>query len=197
MTVPAGDVAINPRFTAGPVIGPIARTGPSTVAGEDMAVLWKAHGGALLQFALRLTFGDWHRAEDIVQETLLRAWQHPEVIGNGDRPVRPWLLTVTRRIAIDMWRSRLRAEEAEVVIDDRHTCLPEPGEFAEEAVTAYDVRAAVARLGPGQRQVIFEMYFRDRSISETAEILGIAPGTVKSRRHYSLCRLRQTMKQWR
>jgi RNA polymerase sigma-70 factor (ECF subfamily) len=195
VTVPGGDVEVagNQKFAAGPIIGPIAGTGPSTVAGEAMAVLWRAHSGALLQFALRLTLGDWHRAEDIVQETLLRAWRHPEVIGTGQGPVRPWLLAVTRNIAVDMWRSRMRAEAAEVIVDGRPTCPPDP----EWAATALDVRAAVARLGPGHRQVIFEMYFLDRSISETAEILGTAPGTVKSRRHYSLRELRRIMTQWR
>ena len=46
-----------------------------------------------MRFSLKLTLGDKQRAEDIVQETLVRAWRHPEVVGNGRRAIRPWLFT--------------------------------------------------------------------------------------------------------
>src|SRR5437868_8786108 len=68
-----------------------ATPGPATAGSEAMAALWRAHGSALIQFALKLTLGDWYRAEDIVQETLLRAWYHPEIVGTGHIAVRPWL----------------------------------------------------------------------------------------------------------
>src|SRR5829696_4522413 len=63
--------------------------------------------------ALRLTNGDRARAEDIVQETLLRAWRNLEVLDDDVRPVRPWLFTVAQRLAIDAHRAR-RARPAEV-----------------------------------------------------------------------------------
>lgn len=167
-----------------------ATPGRATVGSEAMTALWGVHGSALIQFALKLTLGDRYRAEDIVQETLLRAWYHPEIVGTGHISVRPWLLTVTRHVAIDMWRSRSRAEAAETFIDHRRACLPDPAEPIEHAVIALDVRALLAQLNPGHRQVIIEMYYRDHSIAETARILGIPPGTVKSRCCYGLRRLR-------
>ena len=69
-----------------------------------MRVLYDEHGPALWRYAVRLT-GDPARAEDVVQETLLRAWQHPEVT-DGDRSARAWLFTVARNMIIDERRRR-------------------------------------------------------------------------------------------
>jgi len=163
----------------------------ATADEEAIGELWQAHGPSLLRFALKLTLGDRQRAEDIVQETLLRAWRHPEVVGSGRTPIRAWLLTVTRHIAIDMWRARCRSEAAEEAIDDRHTELPDPVGVIERTVDAVDVQAALDLLSPEHRQVITEMYFCGHSVAETAEIIGIPMGTVKSRSYYALRTLRQ------
>jgi RNA polymerase sigma-70 factor, ECF subfamily len=196
--------------------------GAAVTGDEAMGELWQAHGAALRRFALKLTLGDRQRAEDIVQETLLRAWRHPEVVGSGRSAIRSWLFTVTRHVAIDMWRARCRTDEtvddrqtelpdptrhiaidmwrarrsseaAEEVIDDRHIDLPSPVEVIEQVVDALDVRAALAQLSPEHRGVITEMYFRGHSVTETAEILGIPAGTVKSRSYYALRILRRTV----
>jgi hypothetical protein len=86
-----------------------------------------------------------------VQETLLRAWRHPEVVNGGAQSIRPWLFTVTRHIAIDMWRARSRTEE---ILGDRQADLPDPTEPIEQAVTALDMRAALAQLTPEHRQAL-------------------------------------------
>jgi DNA-directed RNA polymerase specialized sigma subunit, sigma24 homolog len=66
--------------------------------------LYAEHAAPLLRYALRMTDGDRQRAEDIVQETLFRAWQHPEAI--AERPARPWLFAVARNLAVDAHRAR-------------------------------------------------------------------------------------------
>jgi RNA polymerase sigma-70 factor, ECF subfamily len=182
-----------PSLVSGLVSGRPVGPGPGTADDEAISELWQAHGAALLRFALKLTLGDKQRAEDIVQETLVRAWRHPEVVGTGQTAIRPWLFTVTRHIAIDMWRARSRSEAAEEIIDDRHADLPDRDEPIERAVTALDVRAALALLSPEHRQVLEELYFRGRSVAETADILGIPAGTVKSRSYYGLRQLRRTV----
>jgi RNA polymerase sigma-70 factor, ECF subfamily len=164
--------------------------GPATADEQAITELWNAHGPALRRFALKLTLGDQQRAEDILQEALLRAWHHPEIVRVGQTAIRPWLFTITRRIAIDMWRSRRRTEEAEEVIDDLHEELPDPAEVIERTVEALDMRTIVGQLSLAHRQVITEMYLNDHSVAETAEILGIPPGTVKSRSYYAMRALR-------
>jgi RNA polymerase sigma-70 factor, ECF subfamily len=59
-----------------------------------LRALHDEHAGPVLRYATYLTGGDRQRAEDVVQEALLRAWQHPEAISG--QPARPWLFTVTR-----------------------------------------------------------------------------------------------------
>jgi len=62
-----------------------------------MKALYDEHAAVLWRYALRLT-GDASQAEDVVQETLLRAWQHPEVVGDSERSARAWLFTVARKM---------------------------------------------------------------------------------------------------
>src|ERR1700747_1726821 len=88
----------------------------SVVGMEDpeaalMRVLYDEHAAALWRYALRLT-GDQARAEDVVQETLLRAWQHPEVTDEVERSARAWLFTVARNLIIDERRSARYRNEA-------------------------------------------------------------------------------------
>ncbi|MGW0940863.1 sigma factor, partial [Streptomyces sp. NPDC002666] len=85
----------------------------TTTDDRALADLQREHGPALFHFLLGLTFGDRQRAEDLLQETLVRAWQHPEAFDAPYESMRPWLFTVGRRLAIDARRSRL-ARPAEV-----------------------------------------------------------------------------------
>src|SRR5579863_3215070 len=86
---------------------PNAGTAPRSGRVADEAfvrALYAEHGGALLRYALHLTGGDRQRAEDLVQETIVRAWRHPEAL--ADRPARPWLFAVARNLAVDSYRAR-------------------------------------------------------------------------------------------
>ncbi|MFD9724679.1 sigma-70 family RNA polymerase sigma factor [Streptomyces sp. NPDC059072] len=156
-----------------------------------LARLHSEHGKALYTFLLGLTFGDRHRAEDLLQETLFRAWTHPEALESTHASMRPWLYTVARRIAIDARRARM-VRPAEVGPDAlEHS--PAADDRTEQAVAVLDVRHALRLLSPDHRAVLHQIYFRGASVGEAAEALGVPAGTVKSRTHYALRALRAAM----
>ncbi|MER6780325.1 MULTISPECIES: sigma-70 family RNA polymerase sigma factor [unclassified Streptomyces] len=159
---------------------------------RTLARLHSEHGKALYGFLLGLTFGDRHRAEDLLQETFFRAWKHPEVLESDHASLRPWLYTVGRRLAIDARRARL-VRPAEVGPDalDGHAPLADDG--TEQAVTVLDVRDALRSLSPQHRAVLVQIYFRGASVCEAARALGVPAGTVKSRTYYALRALREAM----
>jgi len=150
---------------------------------DSLRALYDQHAPVLLAYALRLTDGDRTRAEDIVQETLLRAWRNLDRLDERAGPVRPWLFTVAQHLAIDAHRAR-RARP------------PEVGEAALASVPDLDsvegtldriiVTDALGSLSQEHRAVIVETYYRGRTVAEAAAALGIPPGTVKSRCYYAL-----------
>jgi RNA polymerase sigma-70 factor (ECF subfamily) len=169
--------------------GGAGRTGRLT--DEDMVrALYAEHAIPLLRYVLRITDGDRQRAEDIVQETLLRAWQHPEAI--ADRPARPWLFAVARNLAVDAHRAR-RARPAEVGEGSLAT-VAVPDE-ADRVLESWAVAEALAALRPDHRQVLLETYYHGRSVTEAAAVLGIPLGTVKSRAFYALRALRLALEE--
>ncbi|RVU22784.1 sigma-70 family RNA polymerase sigma factor [Streptomyces antnestii] len=165
--------------------------GHGRTAERELAELQREHGGPLLCFLLRLCDGDRQRAEDLVQETFVRAWQHPEALSADYASVRPWLFTVGRRLAIDARRARLARppETVGAVLDSARVCA----DHAERSAAALDVREAVATLSPEHRAVLLQVYFRGASVAEAAAALGIPPGTVKSRAYYALRALRRVL----
>ena len=162
------------------------------MAGRDeaeFAAYVASDGGRLLGFALLLA-GNYQDAEDLVQTALLRsagrwaaAWQNPPA----------YTRTVLVNLARDRWRAG-RHRQRETLIADA-AALP--------AATARDGAAAVldrqallhaCRLLPtAQRAVLVLRFWEDRSIEETATVLGCSPGTVKSNTHRALQRLREVL----
>jgi RNA polymerase sigma-70 factor (ECF subfamily) len=158
---------------------------------ELLRVLQDEHGDALYAHAVRLSGGDRQQAEDLVQETLLRAWRHPEALDPARGAVRSWLFTTARNLAIVAWRRR-SVRVGEVMTD----VLPEPPPSADEAdraVEAWTVAEALARLTAQHREVLVECFYRGRSVAEASARLGVPPGTVKSRTHYALRSLRMVL----
>ncbi|WP_127500767.1 sigma-70 family RNA polymerase sigma factor [Actinoplanes solisilvae] len=151
--------------------------------------LFNEHGGALLAYATRL-MGDRALGEDVVQETLIRAWRNPEALTNDKGSVRGYLFTITRNIAIDRHRAR-QARPAEVA--ETISSTPVAKDHADQVVDSMVVLGAMEKLSDEHQEVLKAIYFQGRTVDEAAESLGVPAGTVKSRSYYALRRLREAM----
>jgi RNA polymerase sigma-70 factor (ECF subfamily) len=161
----------------------------------DDATLLRAlhdeHASALWNFVLHLTAGDRARAEDVVQETLFRAWRRPAVLSQQESSARGWLFTVARNIVVDGWRAERRRPTTSA------GTVPEPVEpdSTDRALQAIVVAEAMRRLSHDHGAVLLECYYRGSTAAQAAARLGVPVGTVKSRLHYALHALRLVLEE--
>ncbi|SIQ82598.1 sigma-70 family RNA polymerase sigma factor [Micromonospora avicenniae] len=153
-----------------------------------MTTLHAEHARAVLRLLLLLTHGQRQTAEDLLQETMLRAWRHLDSVPAEPEAARRWLFTVARRLVIDGARLR-RGRPAEVHLVDM-AWIPAGDDTTGSALASYAMRHALGRLSPAQRSLLSEVYLVGRSPEEMAGRLGLPIGTVKSRTHYALRALR-------
>jgi RNA polymerase sigma-70 factor (ECF subfamily) len=155
--------------------------------------MYRQHAACLQAFVLRLTGGDRHWAEDVTQETLMRAWRLADRLQEGgQRQMLPWLITVARRIVMNERRSR-RARPQEV-FGSAFEPTPVTDEM-ERAIQRKILVDALAKLGEAHRRVVVAIYLMGQSTEEVAQSLGIPRGTVKSRSYYGLRALREALQQ--
>lgn len=157
-----------------------------------MRMLYEQHAAALWRYAVRLT-GDPSRSEDVVQETLLRAWKHPEFVEDTEHSARAWLYTVARNLIIDDRRSaRFRRESDSLEAPGAEPSSPDEVNAALDRLLLGD---ALAQLSAEHRAVIRRSYYLGRTTSQIADDLQIAEGTVKSRLHYAVRALRLALQE--
>ena len=160
-------------------------------ASDDLLVaeLYRRYRGPLLLFVLRLTAGDRQPAEDIVQETMVRAWREAGRLDLSKPSLMPWLATVARRIVIDEQR-RKRARPSEIGGAEVVERAPVAADETEHLLRKVLVAEALQALSAAHREVLNETILRDRTVNQAAEVLGVPVGTVKSRVYYALKALR-------
>jgi RNA polymerase sigma-70 factor (ECF subfamily) len=164
-------------------------------AQQGEATGWEAlvqqHQAAVFRLAY-LLLGDPGEAEDVAQETFIRAY-HALDRFDPSRPLRPWLL----RISANLARNRRRAWGRYLAALQRSLAeRPEPPaaqrveHLAAEQLQAEELWQAVRRLSAADQEVIYLRFFLEVPEAEMAAALEVAPGTVKSRLHRALKRLR-------
>jgi RNA polymerase sigma-70 factor, ECF subfamily len=152
---------------------------------ELSRALFAEHAEALLAYVQRLLRGDRQLAEDIVQETLIRAWRNANQVPARSR--RPWLFVTARHLVIDAYRAR-QSRPPEVTAELLELTARDDG--LDAALDAIVVADALRTLSPEHRAVLFDSYYRGQTASQIAETRGIPAGTVRSRMHYALQAMR-------
>jgi len=168
----------------GAIPGELPRDADATVR-----QLYSRHASALHGYVQRFC-PDRASADDIVQETFIRAWRHLPQLSTDDRPIRPWLFRVARNLLTDADRAArsrpvtVQAEPAEDARDDTRL---------DQVLDRQLVSAALQHLSPEHRTVLVETFYRGGTLATVARQLGIPHGTARSRLHYALHALRQQL----
>ncbi len=157
----------------------------------DAAVrqLYCHHAGALRGYVQQFC-PDRDSADDIVQETFIRAWRHLPQLSADDRPIRPWLFRVARNLLTDADRAA-RSRPVTVQAEPDDDARDDTG--LEQVLDRQLVAGALQHLSPAHRAVLVETFYRGGTTATLARRLGIPPGTARSRLHYALQALRQQL----
>lgn len=163
---------------------------------DSLGQLVERHQERLFGLLVQLTGGDANRADDLFQETFLRAVRSAETF-DASKSFRPWLTTIAVNLVRD--DARRRKLQNEVAVQAAETrgrgarmVAPQemPDEQAERGDEAVKVRAALQRLTEKEREVVLLHFYERLTLAEAADVLAVPLGTVKSRLHGALERLR-------
>jgi RNA polymerase sigma-70 factor (ECF subfamily) len=158
-------------------------------ADDAIRQIYSHHAGALHAYVRRFS-PDPASAEDIVQETFIRAWRHlPQLTADG-RPIRPWLFRVARNLLTDADRAA-RSRPVTVPASSAQDLGNDSG--LGQILDRQLVCGALEHLSPAHRTVLVETFYRGGSTATVARQLGIPNGTARSRLHYALDALRRNL----
>ena len=149
------------------------------IADEDRGafrLLFDRHSDRIYRFALSLTRSP-HLAEEVLQETMMAVWKGAQRF-KGRSKVTTWLLGIAKNQAYDLLRKEERGRRLPEVAD----CVRDP---SSEVQMSVQVERAVDALPEAQREVLHLVFYENLTVRETAELLGVPEGTVKSRMHHA------------
>ena len=149
------------------------------------------HGAALYGWAVR-RLGDRNAAEEVVAESLAKAWRKYDQFDPSRGSEKSWLFGILRNTAAD--HHRAKARHLRIVTDfaiPEHEAGSDIGLVEESSV----VRDALMDLSDSHREVLVEAYFAGRTVTQISSRLGIPPGTVKSRLYYAMRNLRTSLEE--
>ena len=133
----------------------------------------------LRRYARALIRGDHSRADDLVQDSLERAWSRWHLWRRGS-DLRPWLFTIMHNVYVNDLR-RYRNGPGFVSLDKEHDNIAMDGTRTEETLVLDDLHAAIGALPPEQRAIVLLVSLEGLRYEQVAEILAIPVGTVMSR----------------
>jgi RNA polymerase sigma-70 factor (ECF subfamily) len=148
------------------------------------------HIPRLRRYARALT-GDRHRADDLVQDALERAWNKFHLWRPGS-DLRAWLFTIMHNVFVNQWRQGAFADSG-VPLEEEALAVPSSAADQEQAFVLRDLEAALARLPADHREVLLLVGLENLRYEEAAEVLGVPIGTVMSRLSRAREQLRRQM----
>jgi RNA polymerase sigma-70 factor (ECF subfamily) len=155
---------------------------------HGMAAAHAAYHARMLARARRIVV-DPDLAEDVVQEAFLRAWRACASFDPAGGPMVNWLLVITANTAIDMVKARVRRPP--VASGGADEDAPADGlSDIDLLILRSELRDALSSIGARHRDAVVETILRDRPYADVAAELGVDPGTLRTRVHYGLRRLR-------
>lgn len=161
------------------------------IAGDSAALesLYQRHGKAVLAYLIGQV-GDRDLAEELLQDVMLAAWHGASKFRGGSQ-VRTWLLGIARYQAINArTRQQGRHPQPALLLREEEAS----GDVLDDAILRQaemqDLRAAFAQLSEAHRETLELIFYHDLSGNDAAAVLGVAPGTVKSRIHRALAALK-------
>jgi len=183
------------------------REDPSRLADEDLlalieggderafAALYDRHARVAYSLAYRL-LGSREAAEDLVQDTFMAVWRAPSTYSAGRGSVRTWLLAILHNRGVDRLRSAAAMSRRQEALE--HQALaerpaPDLAEVAAARAEADEVRGALRDLPAEQQQVLGLAYYGGFTHQEISGMLELPLGTVKSRMHLGLTRIRRSL----
>ena len=166
-------------------------------AASGDAAAWEAlmvrHQEAVFRLAY-LLLGDPDEAEDVAQESFLRAWRSLRTF-DSTRPLRPWLLSISANLARNRRRSAGRYFAALMRAFHEEPVSERVDEQTAKKDRAGELWKAVQKLSPMDQQMVYLRYFLDLPVMETSQVMNIPEGTVKSRLSRALKKLRNIIRE--
>ncbi|WP_235501771.1 RNA polymerase sigma factor [Aeromicrobium sp. Root472D3] len=162
------------------------RLTPDALAREGYAL----HGAELYRYALGRLLDD-AAAQDVVQETIVRAWRAGDRYDPQTSSLRTWLFAIARNVVADHLSARRRAAALPDLVDQ-----PGKDHMSDHSAALADVDLVTRALGlisHDHRTAIVETYLRDRSYDDVAADLGVSVSTLRSRVFHGLRHLRRAM----
>jgi RNA polymerase sigma-70 factor (ECF subfamily) len=164
------------------------RTGFRDGDPEAVRTVFKAYGRLVYTVALRV-LGNRGLAEEATQRTFVKAWRAADSL-DENRDMGPWLATIARRVAIDVYRSEAhRSADPIESVAPGHPGLVSRPKSAEAVCDVWEVRRAVTELPQDEQEIVRLQHFEGFTHREIAERLKLPAGTVKSRSFRAHARL--------
>jgi RNA polymerase sigma-70 factor (ECF subfamily) len=159
---------------------------------EALAAVYRVYRGPLLRQA-RTILGDPGLAEEVVQETFVRAWRACSSFDPDGSPMLVWLKVILRNLALDRMRARGRRPSLARTVPDEEVTVSARPDGVELLLLRAGLRDALTRLHDDHRAAVVETILLDRPYEDVAAELGVPVGTLRSRAYYALRRMRRIL----